>query len=350
MTEAHVPSGTLDVSSATTEVSVIVPTHERRASVLRLCDALSRQSVAPTLFELVVSIDGSSDGTREALQERAFPYRVKALWHPRGGRAAALNAGVAAAAGSLLILLDDDMEPAPAFIEAHRRAHADGARHGVMGAAPLLVGAEATPAARYLASRFNGHLRNLARPDYQRRLTDFYSGNFSIRRDLLLEVSGFDEDFREYGNEDLELSHRLARAGVRVSYSPDALARQHNDKSFADLTRDRVAEGRTAVLFASKHPDVFDELKLGTFHDGPRVLRAIRDTLLAIGRRWSGLPDALQGLERVLARARLPGVSVFYRLALGYFYWTGVAAQLRENGRSSTSGERLRRLAIELHT
>ena len=329
-------------------VSVVVPTHQRRASMLRLCDALGRQTVAPATFELVVSIDGSTDGTREALQSQGFPYRVRTLWQESLGRAAALNAGIAEAVGSLLILLDDDMEPAPQFIEAHQRAHADCARHGVMGAVPIIVGSDATAAMRYLAARFNGHLQNLARPSYERRLTDFYSGNFSIRRDVLLEVSGFDEQFRVYGNEDLELSHRLARAGVRVEYSPDALARQYNDKSFAQLVRDQIAEGRTSVLFAQKHPEVFGALKLGTFDDGPRALRALRNALLAIGRRRTGLPAAIERLERVLSRARLPGLSAFYRLALGYFYWTGVTAELRERAWRGRGDERLLRLADEL--
>src|SRR5258705_1441402 len=189
-------------------------------------------------------------------------------WRARRGRAGAINAGVAVARGALIILLDDDMEPSPDFVAAHRRAHDSGVRLGAMGAVPVVVDPSASAAARWVADKFNRHLENLARPDYRLLLTDFYSGNFSISRALLDEVGGFDEDFRLYGNEDLELSHRLARAGIDVRYDAGALAHQYIEKSFAALARDREAEGRTAVLFAEKHPEVFDRLKLGTFHDG----------------------------------------------------------------------------------
>lgn len=329
-------------------VSIVVPTHQRRDSLLRLCDALSRQTAPASVFELVVSIDGSTDGTHEAVASRVSAYRTRVLSQVNRGRASAINAGVAAATGELIVLLDDDMEPSPGFVEAHRLAHAGDDRLGVMGAVPISIEAESSAASRYVAARFNQHLRNLHRPGYRLQLTDFFSGNFSIRRALLQEVGGFDEDFRLYGNEDLELSHRLADAGVRLQFDAMALARQHNDKEFAALARDSVAEGRTAVLFAEKHPDVFDHLKLGTFHHGPRSLRLIRNTLLALGQRWASLPDLIVRLEAILSRGRVPGMSAFYRLALGYFFWTGVRAELRERSPGERSDARLVRLAGEL--
>lgn len=329
-------------------VSVLVPTHQRRASILRLCDALSRQTVAPATFELVVSIDGSTDGTREALARSTPPYRLLTLWQVNSGRAAALNAAIAASSGSLLVFLDDDMEPAPSFIEAHQRAHSDGARRGVIGAAPVQIDPTADPATRYVAAKFNGHLANLRRPGRSLLLTDFYSGNFSISRALLLEVGGFDESFRAYGNEDLELSHRLRNAGVRLEFDDRAMARQHNDKSFAALAGDSFAEGRTAVLFAQKHPEVFDSLKLGTYHEGPRASCLIRDLLLSLSRRWTRLPAAVGRLERALARVDPPGMPTFYRLALGYYYWLGVEAELRSRAHEGMSCDGLLRLAADM--
>jgi GT2 family glycosyltransferase len=329
-------------------VSIVVPTHQRRTSVLRLCEALSRQEVAPGEFELVVSIDGSTDRTRESLEMGDFPFPTTIIWRARRGRAGAINAGVAVARGALIILLDDDMEPSPGFVAAHRRAHAGGSRLGVMGAVPVAVDPSASAAERWVADKFNHHLENLARSDYRLLLTDFYSGNFSISRALLDEVGGFDEDFKLYGNEDLELSHRLAHAGIDVRYDAEALAHQHIDKSFAALARDREAEGRTAVLFAEKHPEVFDRLKLGTFHDGPRALRSLRNGMLAVGARWRGLGGVIRGLERIVSRTYAPASSAFYRLALGYFYWAGVRDELRQHGARKRAGDQLARLAADL--
>jgi GT2 family glycosyltransferase len=51
--------------TGTPTLSVVIPTYRRRDSVARVLDALTRQTVPPEEFELIVSIDGSEDGTRE---------------------------------------------------------------------------------------------------------------------------------------------------------------------------------------------------------------------------------------------------------------------------------------------
>lgn len=328
--------------------SVVVPTFERRASMLRLCTALSLQTLPGATFELIVSVDGSSDGTAEALASLKMPYPLRILTQAKGGRASALNAGIRAACGELLVLLDDDMEPSPEFLERHVGAHADRASCGVMGAVPIVSDAEAPSAARYTAAKFNGHLEQLRRPEYVMRLTDFYSGNFSIRRSAMIDAGGFDEDFQVYGNEDLELSWRLSKAGIRMVYEPRALARQYNDKTFAALARDSRDEGRTAVLFARKHPEAFDQLRLGTFHNGSRLLRALRNALLSATRNWPSLPERIVGLERMIARWQRGDMTAFYRLALGYFYWLGARTALQDSDARVNDTAGLRRLAGEL--
>jgi len=119
------------VTSATPRVSVVIPTYQRCASLKRALEALTAQTMRPTDFEVVVSVDGSTDGTRDMLAEFEAPYRVVTHWQPNRGRAAACNAGIHQARGALIVLLDDDMQPAPEFLQAHASAHNDGRRRAV---------------------------------------------------------------------------------------------------------------------------------------------------------------------------------------------------------------------------
>ncbi len=317
-------------------VSVVVPTYQRRPALGRLLDALARQEgAADGAFEVVVVADGSTDGTRELLAAYAAPYPLLALWKPNGGRAAACNAGVRAARGELVALLDDDMTPAPGFVAAHRAAHARAAGRGervaVVGAAPVTLEPGAPPAAAYVRRKFDAHLALLARPGHAMRLRDFYSGNCSIRRDVLLAVGLFDEAFRAYGNEDLELFVRLAAAGVRCEYAPGALARQGHDKSLAQLARDSEAKGRTAVLLARKHPGARPALKLGQME---RERPARRLALAALARLCALAPGAplrvTAALER-LGLLRSPAGHRWYALALDHHYLLGARAAERES-------------------
>src|SRR5512135_2587732 len=106
--------------TATPYVSVIIPTYNRRDSVERALRALAHQTLAPETYEVIVSIDGSQDGTREMVATFVAPYQLSGIWQPNQGRAAACNAGIRAAQGDVLVILDDDMEAAPGFVLGHR--------------------------------------------------------------------------------------------------------------------------------------------------------------------------------------------------------------------------------------
>ena len=159
-------------------------------------NALSRQTLPAHAYEVIVSIDGSEDGTREMVVGFPASYRLHALWQPNRGRAAACNAGIRAAGGELVVLLDDDMEAAPELLAAHERAHAAARARAVIGAAPVVPDDPADPLAEFIRAGFERRLTKLAAPGGMIRFNDVYTGNFSIRRATLLAVGAFDEDLR----------------------------------------------------------------------------------------------------------------------------------------------------------
>ena len=321
-------------------ISVIIPTYNRYASVERILHALARQTLAPENYEVIVSIDGSQDGTRQLVASFSAPYHLNHTWQENQGRAAACNAGIRMAQADILVILDDDMEPAPDCLERHAHAHPTGSRLGVMGAVPMAGESTDPQIASYIAAKFNRHLDNLAQPDHQLALRDFYSGHFSIRRDVLMEVGLFDEAFRIYGNEDLELSLRLAKAGVRLLYDPATIAYQHYSKDFAALGHDTVAKGRTAVLLASKHPEALPDLQLSAYQQESWRWRAARAWLLAISRWFPSTQDRIIALVERLELRQARQLHLYYRFVLDYLYWLGVKKALRENrqtGRGLTS-------------
>jgi cellulose synthase/poly-beta-1,6-N-acetylglucosamine synthase-like glycosyltransferase len=324
---------------------VIVPTHERREALRRALLSLARQTVDSGEYEVIVSVDGSLDGTDEMLASLEVPYELRALRRAQSGRARACNAALAVARGEVTVILDDDMQVVPEFVARHRAHHPPGSKLCVMGAVPIELDSTSSPVVRYLGSKFNEHLRRLAEPGHSFAPRDFYSGNASLRTEVLREVGGYDESFTAYGNEDVDLSLRLQRAGVELAYDPGALAHQEFDKQLPAVLRDNLEKGQTAVALARSHPSVFDQLRLATPWDGSRPWLSLRALLLVVGRRLRWLPEAvfkaLLWLER-LGAGRQP---LFYRAALDYAFWAGADRALRESA-GEGSLERLRR---ELH-
>ena len=203
-------------------------------------------------------------------------------------------------------------------------AHHAGPCLGVLGAVPILMESSVTPLAQYIGSKFNQHLEKLAQPDHEMHLRDFYAGNFSIRRDVLMEAGLFDESFKMYGNEDLELFCRLRKLGVQIVYCPEALAIQHYEKNFAALAVDQTDSGRTSNLLFQKHPEALTELKLNTRDEESRKWRLLRACLLILSRLWKRTPEVMVRFMSWLELRRPAQLQLYYRLALDYFYWLGV--------------------------
>src|SRR5215213_9446762 len=121
--------------------SIIVPTYQRRDMVCEAVRALSRLTYDGTI-EIIVVIDGSTDGTATALVLLDCPFLLRVIEQENRGLAAARNRGATEAAGDILLFLDDDMICKPDLVQQHARMHGEGA-DAVTGEIP--IHADSTP-------------------------------------------------------------------------------------------------------------------------------------------------------------------------------------------------------------
>jgi glycosyltransferase involved in cell wall biosynthesis len=306
-------------------VSVIVPTHNGREPLLTLLESLRAQTLPPERFELVVIVDGSTDGTAEALDAACAPFVIRHRWQENRGRAAAVNAGVELARGERVVLLDDDLEPVPDFLAAHLRHHGGGRRIGVVGAVRSPPGGADGPFPQYWMRRFEHFLAGLEQHPEQLSWAETYTGAFSVRRADFIDVGGFAEAFDGYGLEDFELALRLVRSGVELRLSGDATAYHGYDKDFAVASREAQSRGRSAVIFGSLHPEI------NSSQFGPRDLAPPsipRRTFRYVLPRMTGvlpiLPRIVRSLVAAAERRGGPRLELVYTLGLEYFFFVGL--------------------------
>ena len=318
------------MSSGVPAVSLIVPTRDREASLVRLLDALRRQHAADTSFEVVVVLDGGAGADAQRLRRRGEDLRMRVIAQPQRGRAAACNRGAQDARGEILIFLDDDMEPAEGFLAAHRAAHgAPDEPRATIGAAPIRPRRDDPPIVRYRAEVFDRKLARLARSAGSVRPLDGYTGNFSVGRRDFLTAGGFDEAFATYGNEDFDLLARLREDGVTITFSAEALAIQWYDKNAAALARDTLAEGENAVRLARKQPALAPELYLARFLRLPRRSRLAFQAASGLAMRRPAL------IERVIRRIHPAPPMAYERLrkrfdrTFDFLYWHGADRAFR---------------------
>lgn len=313
------------------KVTVIIPTYNRCESAKRILDALTTQTFPSHEYEVIVSIDGSEDGTLEMVNEFNSPYKLQSIWEPNSGRAFACNRGVRASSGEILIILDDDMSPSPKLVDAHYLAHDRGRRLGVIGAAPIIINESSTATSRYMAKRFNTHLERISKDGYRIRIWDFYSGNFSVRKEVLLEAGSFNESFRIYGYEDVEFAYRLLKSGGDIVYEPDALCTQFYDEDLGSLARKIIESGKTAVLLVKLHPETFEELQFREYNLTGWKWRSLRLFLI-----WTSIlipftTDAIIYSINLFEKSNPKIHEKLYHLAMDYFFWLGVWSAVRSD-------------------
>jgi glycosyltransferase involved in cell wall biosynthesis len=317
----------------TPDVSVVIPTLNRREELRRTLGSLLGQTIPADEYEIVVVVDGSTDGTVEMLADLQATRPIVAHVQSRHGRAAAVNAGVRRARGEFLVFLDDDITASPELLEYHRaylRAHPG---HAVVGAAPVAVTPDSPHVVQLVGNKMNAHLARIGAPGFEFKERDVYSGNFGIARALFLDIGGFDEDFTLYGNEDCELARRLLLRGVPIVYHAGALGHQRYTKTFAQLVCDTYEKGRTRVLLSKKHPALASSL--GVMTDAPLSRKARVFLALARQAARNGARHAAPPLTGVIARLdqRWPArLAPRYRAILDLYFWLGVSDERRRAG------------------
>jgi GT2 family glycosyltransferase len=218
------------------EVSIVIPTRDR-AGFLGDCLATVLGQRTDRSFEVVVVDNGSTDATPDTIDRwRRRDPRVRGVREERVGRACALNAGIAAAEGSLLLFTDDDVYVQPGWIDAYVRLFDSTARDlavagGAIHPVPL---AEVWPdwfaerAARSLVFVDWGEQRALAPRE------TVWGANMAVPASVFRELGAWDESTGIRGterqpiaspelNEDIELQERVRRAGGAVWFCAGAV-------------------------------------------------------------------------------------------------------------------------------
>jgi GT2 family glycosyltransferase len=224
---------------------------------------------------------------------------------PNAGQSVARHNGILRTTAEHVIVIDDDMEVCPEFVDAHLQASRE-------QPGPVVVIGKVNPEKTFRKKPLftavgEHHLLLLhARLDSGEQVpnaTAFVTQNVSFPRKLYLDVGGFDASLRL--DEDRELGVRMERAGAKFVFGRAAWAIHHSDVgSYEKWSRRHYEYGKYALQVWEKHGESILLHPLRNFVDGSRLNRALvqavcksdrRSHLAESALRWVG--NTLQGLE-----------------------------------------------------
>ena len=194
-------------------VSVIVPAYNAEKTIRQCLKALAEQSYPADLYEVIVVDDGSTDNTPSIVQEHAVRY----IHQENQGPAAARNNGAQQAKGEIILFTDSDCAADVNWLRKMVSSFDEPQVMAVKGAYRTL---QKAITARFAQLEFEERFEMLKKVDSV-DMVDTYAGGF--RRDVFMDMGGFDTSFPVANNEDTELSYRMSAQGYKMVFNPKAI-------------------------------------------------------------------------------------------------------------------------------
>ncbi|MEJ2706790.1 MAG: glycosyltransferase family 2 protein [Anaerolineales bacterium] len=308
--------------------SIIIPTHNRARLLERTLLALARQTSPAQDYEVILVADGCNDETVQVARQFDSPYRLQLVEQPQQGPAAARNRGAQVAAGELLIFIDDDIEVVPHFVAAHLDAHTGSENLVVIGYLQPVLQPQRGFFRAELMIWWENMFERLREPGHRFSYQDLTSGNFSLRKELFVSVSGFDTDFRCH--EDYELGFRLLQAGARMTFSMQAAGFHHENTMLDGSLQRKYQEGVADTLLGERYPQLQPTFLMAHLQQYARLPSRM---LQFMAFHWPATSERLaRWLPRLLVVfERFHWYAGWRRLLdglLAYWYWRGVMQRL----------------------
>lgn len=243
------------------EISVIIPTYNRKNFLTIILPPILNQDFSLP-YEVIISDDGSSDGTEELIEEfkKKFSNLRYIYSSERKGPAYARNRALKISQGKLIVFTDSDIYVKNDFLRNHYEIQKE-YKFKILLQGPVI------------------NTYNWEKPWEEKfKLRDISSAYFdtcnaSISKEILLEVGFFDENFSFYGWEDLELGIRLKKKGIKLVKSEKIsvwhLKVSPDFKNLSYLLNKEKERARSAIYFYKKHPtmEVKMMIQLGKIYE-----------------------------------------------------------------------------------
>lgn len=252
-------AGASDDAAALPRLTIIVPVFNEATVIgnaLRSLLTLDYPS-----YDIIVVDDGSTDDTRRLasrLQGRHGRATVRVVSKANGGKASALNAGIALANTPFVVCMDGDSRLSPGALRHAMRHFADERVAAVAGNVKVVNRNNIWT--RLQALEYIEGLNMPRRAQGFMRVVNIIPGPIGVfRRDVLRQVGGYATDTFA---EDADVTLKIVTAGWHVAYEERAIAWTEAPETYLDLVKQRYRWTR-GILQALRKRATWEFIRTG---------------------------------------------------------------------------------------
>lgn len=232
------------------DISVIIPTYNRKLKLKSCLDSLFAQSYSRDAFEIIVIDDGSVDGTKDMLCMLAkINPNLRYFVQSQSGPAAARNLGIKHAQSEIVGFTDSDCvldkDWVKGMVQSHSLEKHIAAIGGHTGVDENNIKAQ--------VSQFLSDGAIEIQISGKSETIFFPTCNVSFKRDYL--VSGFNESFPLPAGEDLDFFWRLFKKGSRFNYRKEIKVFHNCHTDLSSFLKQAYMYGRGNYLVQYMHQD-----------------------------------------------------------------------------------------------
>lgn len=226
-------------------VSIVIPAFNAGRSIPKAIQGCLDQDYPKENLEIIVVDDGSTDDTRKIVQA----YPVIYIAQRNQGPAKARNTGWIQAKGDIICFIDSDCIPERNLISKLTENYtsdeigAVGGSYGIANIQSLL----ADCIHREIVYRHSRMLQNVQA---------LGSYNLSVRKSVLEEIGGFNEEYKMASGEDNDLSYRILKKHYLLIFDKDAIVFHYHPDKLVKYLKSQFWHGYWRVKLYREHPDM----------------------------------------------------------------------------------------------
>jgi glycosyltransferase involved in cell wall biosynthesis len=235
-----------EISQSSPFISVVVCTYNGSATIRDTMEGLRRLDYKK--FEVIVINDGSKDNTASIVSE--YPFQL--INQENKGLSEARNAGIYASKGEIVAFIDDDAYPDTEWLRYLAYAFSTTGHAGIGG--PNIAPGNDGPIANCVALSPGGPVHVLLTDEIAEHIPGC---NMAFKRDVLLEIGGFDPIYRSAGD-DVDLCWRIQHTGRTIGFHPSAFVWHHRRNSVKAYWKQQKGYGKAEALLENKWPEKYN--------------------------------------------------------------------------------------------